>query len=135
MENHAEPDAAATIWAAQLDMYQGFLTSDRARTDRHIHPDGTMWDSAYEPLIRGLDGLQAVRDQRPTGPDAVKVEALEAHDEVITVLGDVAITRHLLTVRFEGGAQAPERIRNTGVWRLTDGTWLNVHNHEDVLPG
>ncbi len=126
---------AADIWAVQLDLYQGFLTGDRARTDSHIHPDGTMWDSEYEPLIRGLDGLQVVRDLRPTGPDAVKVADLDAHDPVITVWGDTAVSRHLLTVLFEGGVQAPERIRNTGVWRRIDGAWLNVHNHEDVLPG
>ncbi len=124
---------AAEIWAAQLDMYEGFTTGDRPRIDRHISPDGTMWDSAHEPLIRGIDGLNAVRAARPT-QGVPSVSALEATDPVITVWGDTAVSRHLLTVRFDDPAVPVERIRNTGVWRRIGGVWLNVHNHEDVLP-
>jgi hypothetical protein len=126
--------AAADVWAVQLDLYEGFTTKDRPRIDRHIAVDGTMWDSEYEPLIFGLAGLNEVRAMRPTGPDAVQPVALEPSDPVVTVWNDFAVSRHMLTVTFDDPATRPERVRVTGVWRLLEGEWINVHNHEDVLP-
>ncbi|MEX1077860.1 MAG: nuclear transport factor 2 family protein [Homoserinimonas sp.] len=120
------------IWNAQNEMYRGFETQDRLRIDRHIHPDCTLWDSAHEALIRGLDGLNEVRAARPSGNDHVAVASLEAADPIIDVWGDVAVLRHTLVVRFEGDTP-DERIRNTGVWRRTPRGWLVAHNHEDVL--
>jgi len=125
---------ATDLWAIQLDLYQGFLTGDRARVDRHISADGTMWDSAHEPLIHGLTGLNEVRAARPTGADAPQVDDLDATEPVIDIWGDTALTRHLLTVTFSDASLPAERVRVTGVWRRVDGEWLNVHNHEDVLP-
>lgn len=122
----------AEIWYGQNEMYRGFETHDRPRIDRQIHPDCTLWDSAHEPLIFGLDGLNAVREARPTGDDQPKVASLKATDQIIDVWGDVAVLRHMLVVRFEGDTP-DERIRNTGVWRRTEGGWLVAHNHEDVL--
>ena len=123
---------AAEIWAAQNEMYRGFETKDRARIDRHIHPDCTIWDSEHEELVRGLDGLNAVRAARPVGDNEVKVASLEASNPVIDVWGDVAVLRHMLVVRFVDTIP-DERIRNTGVWRRTAQGWLVAHNHEDVL--
>jgi ketosteroid isomerase-like protein len=120
-------DDQETIWAAMNEIYAGFLTGDPDRTDRHIDPDATIWDSAEPDLIRGRDELEALRGRRPpsTPPDE-----LAASDPVIDVWGDVALVRHLLTV-VEGGQTT--RIRNTSVWRRRQGSWLVVHNHEDVL--
>lgn len=123
---------SAEIWDAQNEMYRGFETQDRPRIDRHIHPDCTVWDSEHVALVRGLDGLNAVRAARPTGADKVKVASLEALDPVIDVWGDVAVLRHMLIVRFEDDIP-DERIRNTGVWRRTPDGWLVAHNHEDLL--
>jgi len=125
---------ATDLWAIQLDLYQGFLSGDRARVDRHISRDGTMWDSAHEPLIHGLTGLNEVRAARPTGAGAPQVDDLDATEPVIDIWGDTALTRHLLTVTFADPGVPAERVRVTGVWRRVDGEWLNVHNHEDVLP-
>lgn len=122
----------AEIWDGQNEMYRGFETQDRPRIDRHIHPDCTVWDSEHETLVRGLDGLNAVRASRSTGDEQPKVASLEAFDQVIDVWGDVAVLRHMLIVRFEDNAP-DERIRNTGVWRRTSDGWLVAHNHEDVL--
>ena len=53
---------------------------------------------------------------------------------MIDVFGDIALVRHVLIVRFPPDAGVPdERIRNTSVWRRTDGRWLCIHNHEDVV--
>lgn len=120
-------DDQQAIWAAVNEIYAGFLAGDRARTDRQIDPAATIWDSAEPDLIRGKDELDALRRRRPpsTPPDE-----LAASDPVIDVWGDVALVRHLLTV-VEG--EQTTQIRNTSVWRRREGSWLVVHNHEDVL--
>jgi hypothetical protein len=53
------------LWAAVNAIYEGFLAGDREAIDRNISPDATMWDSSYEPLLRGKAELDAVRDARP----------------------------------------------------------------------
>ncbi len=126
-------DSEATeLWAAVNAIYDGFLAGDRAAIDRNISPDATIWDSAHAPLVRGRAELDAVRDARP--PDGAAPVELQATDPVIDVYGDVGVVRHVLVARFapESGEQ-DIRIRNTSVWRKTDGRWLCMHNHEDVL--
>lgn len=121
------------IWDAVLDMYDGFLTGDRARIDRHIHDDATVWDSEEPDLAIGRHQLDEIRSRRPSDPGANQVTDLKASSPVIDVWDDTAVCRHLLLVTF---ADAPaQHVRNTGVWRRFDGRWQLVHNHEDVLAG
>jgi ketosteroid isomerase-like protein len=123
---------AAELWAAVNAIYDGFLAGDRAAIDANISPDATIWDSAHAPLVRGKRELDAVRDARPS--DGAAPVALEATDPVIDIFGDVGVVRHVLVARFAPESGEPDqRIRNTSVWRRTDGRWLCVHNHEDVL--
>ena len=127
-------DDARQIWAAMTGVYDAFLAGDAARVDAVMHPDVTIWDSAEPGLVRGLDGLRALRSRRPApSPSAPTVVALRATDPVIDVWGDTALLRHLLRVQYAGGSPADELVRNTSVWRRVDGRWLAVHNHEDVL--
>jgi ketosteroid isomerase-like protein len=117
------------VWAAVTAIYAGFLEGDRGAIDARIAPDATLWDAFHEPLISGKEELDAVRDARPEGgPQPVD---LRPADPVIDVYGDVAVVRHLLTAVYADGSE--QRIRNSGVWRLTDGRWLCVHNHEDLF--
>jgi len=120
------------VWAAVKAIYAAFLAGDRKEIDANISPDATVWDSAHEPLVRGRDELDAVRDARtPGGPTPTDLDAL---DPVIDVFGDVALVRHVLVVRFAPDAGLDdERIRNTSVWRKTGERWLCVHNHEDAV--
>jgi len=125
-------DEARQVWEAVQAIYAGFLAGDREAIDRNLSPEATLWDSAHEPLVRGKAELDAMRDLRPAG--GPRPTALDAVDPVIDVFGDVALVRHVLLVRFAPESGEPEqRIRNTSVWRLGDGRWLCVHNHEDVL--
>ena len=119
------------VWAAVNGIYRGFLADDRAAIDAHLSPEATLWDSVHEPLLRGKDDLDALRDARPTG--GPKPTDLVAVDPVIDVFGDTALVRHVLLAHFDGAPT--ERIRNTSVWRKVDGRWLCVHNHEDVVAG
>ena len=123
------------IWAAVLDMYAAVLAGDRARVDRHISDDATIWDSEEPDLAVGKAELDAIRDRRPAAGDGPQLADLQASDPRIDVHGDVAWCRHLLRVTFADDAAAPQLVRNTGVWRRRDGRWQVVHNHEDVLQG
>jgi ketosteroid isomerase-like protein len=120
------------VWAAVQAIYAGFLAGDRPAIDAHISPDATVWDSAHEPLLRGREELDAVRDARsPDGPAPVGLVGI---DPVIDVFGDVALVRHVLVATFPPEASIPDvRVRNTSVWRKVDGRWLCIHNHEDVV--
>jgi ketosteroid isomerase-like protein len=120
---------AERVWEAVQSIYAGFLAGDRDAIDANISPEATIWDSSHEPLLRGKADLDTVRDARPSG--GPKPTSLRAVDPVIDVYGDVALVRHVLLVERADGA--PERIRNTSVWRKTGGRWLCVHNHEDVV--
>ncbi len=120
------------VWAATLEVYQGFLAADRPRIDANLHPDGTFWDSEEAEMISGKAELDAARDRRPAPADGPSVVALDAVDPVIDVWGDTALARHWVTVRFAGDELPAESVRVTAVWRRQDGRWLAVHNHEDV---
>ncbi len=122
------------IWTAVQEMYAAHVAGDRGPSARYLHPDVTIWDSEEVPLVRGTAGLEALRDRRPAGPGVPRVTAIEAVDPVIDVWGDVALCRHVLTVRFSDGAP-PQTVRNTGVWRRGADGWQLAHNHEDVVAG
>ena len=125
-------DDQQAVWAAVQAIYAGFLSGDRAAIDAQISPDATVWDSAHEPLVRGRNQLDAVRDARPPGGPA-PID-LVAQDPVIDVFGDIALVRHVLVAAFAPDAGLPDvRIRNTSVWHKVDGRWLCIHNHEDVV--
>ncbi|TXK19839.1 nuclear transport factor 2 family protein [Homoserinibacter sp. GY 40078] len=133
MTDPTHPDAQA-IWSAVRDMYDAYLDGDRERSNSHIAPDVTLWDTAHEPLVSTRDGLDALRDTRPEPDPATRVVAIETGDPVIDVWGDIALVRHTFEVVFASEELPRERVRNTGVWHRRDGRWLVVHNHEDVLP-
>jgi len=123
---------AERIWLATLDIYGGFLAGDRPRIDAHLHPDATFWDTDEAELIRGKAALDAARDRRPADGAGPRVVALDAADPVIEVWGEIALARHWLTVRFADDSAPAQDVRVTTVWRLVEGEWLAVHNHEDV---
>lgn len=134
MPDHATTSADAEwLSRAVYEMYDAYLTSDRARADGYIADDVTIWDTEHEPLVHGLSGLNALRDSRPAGSVA-SVAGIDVTEPVVDVWGDIALVRHTFVVRFVDPAAAPERVRNTAVWQRRDGRWLVVHNHEDVLP-
>ena len=132
-ENAMTTQDAEWLTRAVYEMCDAYLTSDRARADSYIADDVTIWDTEHEPLVRGISGLNALRDARPAGSVAA-VAGIDVTDPVVDVWGDVALVRHTFVVRFADPATAPERVRNTAVWQRRDGRWLVVHNHEDVLP-
>jgi hypothetical protein len=133
------PDERA-VWDEQKAIYTAFLAGDRARVDRRIHPDATIWDGVAEPLAHGLDDMDAIRATRPPADRAPVITECEVDAPVFTVYDDTAIGRHVLRVTSvatdpDSGARRTilEVIRVSSAWRRIDGDWWVVHSHEDVF--
>ena len=90
------------IWEEQKAIYTAFLAGDRARIDRHIRPDATIWDAVTERIARGLADLDAIRATRPTGTAQPVTTRVEVDDPIIDVSGDLAVARHVLRVEERG---------------------------------
>lgn len=122
------------IWDEQKAIYTAFLAGDRARIDRHIHPDATIWDAVTERIARGLGELDAIRATRPVGDAQPVTTRVEVDDPIIDVSGDLAVGRHLLRVEEhgpEGGVRQLMRVSQG--WRRIDGVWHIIHSHEDLF--
>lgn len=120
------------IWRNIRHMLDCYLTKDRKNADNHIAEDVTLWDSVEPQLIFGLRGLNALRDRRPSSESGPKVLSIENLNPVIDVIGEIAIARYELLIHFDSGIP-DEHIRNTAVWRIVNGAWKVIHNHEDVI--
>lgn len=120
------------IWKNIRHMLDCYLAKDRKNADNHIAEDVTLWDSVEPQLIFGLRGLNALRDRRPSSESGPKVLSIENLNPVIDVIGEIAIARYELLIHFDSGIP-DEHIRNTAVWRIVNGAWKVIHNHEDVI--
>ncbi|MFT4279939.1 YybH family protein [Microbacterium sp.] len=121
----------AAVWARMLQMYRLAERGDSDAVDRLLAPDATFWDTDAVDLVVGLDALRDVRRGRPDPGDDSAFE-IETEEPLIDVHGDIALVRHVFRVR-KGGADVWWFVRNTSVWRRSNGEWLLAHNHEDVL--
>ena len=124
-----------SIWKEQKDIYAAFLAGDRARIDRRIHPEATIWDGEVEQIARSREDLDRIRAGRPPADGADVIVAVRVDDPIITVFGDTAVMRHVLrvtSVAKESMARTVEVLRVSSAWRRIDDEWWIFHSHEDV---
>lgn len=122
-------------------MYEDYLRGDPAAIDARLAEDVTIFDSASDALVSGLDGLAALRRSRasrpadPTAPVWTET-ALSIADLGVRAIGDVVVATWWLRVDGTdplGTPVSPELSRNTAVLRRDPGGTLRiVHLHEDV---
>lgn len=134
IDGHLENRIKSELWSNVRIMFDAFLAKNRALANSFIAEDVTLWDSVERDLVVTLEGLNQLRDRRPApSTNSPQVIAIENFNPHITVHGNLAIVRYEFIVKFDQGLP-DELIRNTAVWRLQDGKWQVIHNHEDVLP-
>lgn len=123
------------IWTEQKAIYGGFLAGDASRVDHRIAEEATIWDWETERLSKGHDEFNKVRAARPKGDDIPVAIGLTTDDPVITIFGDLALCRHLVTGRYRmPDASILDRVlRCTLLWRKRDGEWWIMHSHEDII--
>lgn len=120
------------VWNEMKSMYAGFLTGDRARTDAHMHPEITVWDTVVRDIADGLVDYNALRAARPTDPDQPRIATITCHQPIVSVWGDTAVMRHTLEADYVDDAAPHEFVRASSAWRRVGGDWMLVHSHEDV---
>jgi ketosteroid isomerase-like protein len=133
----AAPDAGlsaeAAIPAYFEQIYAAFLAGDTAALDSYLAADITIWVPSQPQLSMGLSGLAAIRAGRPADAGVNTATSVAVHDMVVSSHQDVAWARHVIVVEFANAE--PEVMRCTSVWQRTTSGWLQVHSHEDLLPG
>jgi ketosteroid isomerase-like protein len=125
--------AQQAIPAIMDEIYAAFLSGDTKTLDSHLDPDITIWVPSEAPLVLGVSGLNALRARRPSDSGVNTTTSISVHDLQVDSHQDIAWARWILVVEFSSGPV--EVMRCSAVWRLVDGQWLQVHSHEDLLPG
>jgi ketosteroid isomerase-like protein len=114
-------------------IYAAFLAGDTETLDSYLHDDITVWVPSEQPLCFGKAGLNGIRSRRPADSGENATTGLTVHDMVIDSHQDVAWVRHVIVAEMPDAD--PEVFRCTSVWRWIAGSWLQVHSHEELLPG
>lgn len=128
-------DDQRTIWDEQKAIYAAFLRGDASRVDRRISSDATIWDWETVRIAKGHDAFNQIRAARPTGVDVPKAVAMTTEDPIISIFGELALARHLVTVLYNAsdGSSLAKTLRCTLMWQKRAGEWWIVHSHEDVI--
>lgn len=122
-------------------MYDDYLRGDSAAIDALLAEDVTIFDSASDALVTGLEELAVLRRKRFSAPADAQSStwtetALTIEDLSVREVGDVVIATWWLRVDgadTRGVAVSPELSRNTAVLqRRSDGSLRIAHLHEDV---
>ncbi len=129
----APRSAAEAIPEIMTEIYAAFLRGDTTVLDSHLSDDVTIWVPSEYPISLGKAGLDAMRSRRPADAGVNTATAITVHEMRVDSWQEVAWVRHVLVVEYAD--EEPEIMRVSGVWRLIDGQWLQVHSHEDGLPG
>ena len=124
--------ADGAVTALIDDLYAAVLAGDRARFDRHLAPDVTIWESHVDTMMHGVDELTAYRDARDERDGPSMLVSLTADDKLVEVFDGVALARYRLVA---GTGDADIEFRVTDVLR-DDGVdgWRIVHHHSERQP-
>jgi ketosteroid isomerase-like protein len=126
------PRAEDYIPAAFDRIYAAFLAGDTSTLDSYLDDDITIWIPPEPQLSLGLAGLDAIRARRLADSGMNTATAVTVHDMLVDSHQDVAWARHVLVVEMAGQTDV---MRVTSVWHRDGSRWLQVHSHEDLLPG
>ena len=129
----AGPSAEAAIPAYFEQIYAAFLAGDTGALDSYLDDDITIWVPSQPQLSLGIAGLDAIRARRPPDAGVNAATSVAVHDMVVSSHQDIAWARHVIVVGYADAE--PEVMRCTSVWQRTTSGWLQVHSHEDLLPG
>lgn len=128
-------DDQLSIWNEQKAIYAAFLVGDAKRVDRRIAPEATIWDWETERIPKSHAEFDKVRARRPKGDHVPTPISMTTDDPVITIFGDLALCRHLVTCTYRqpDGSLIGRTLRCTLQWQRKSGEWWIIHSHEDII--
>lgn len=119
------------------DMYAAFLAGDRRRFDAHLHPELTTWETHLPGPLLDRAALDSYRNLRDAAGERPALARLAAEQKRIEVWGDTGLARYVLAAmpagNGSGNGNGERRYRVTDVLRRTDGEWLVVHHHAELV--
>ncbi|MGO4680154.1 YybH family protein [Microbacterium sp. 2MCAF23] len=141
MNESAHPLPHDDVHRLLTGMYDDYLRGDSAAIDALLAEDVTIFDSASEPLVTGLEELATLRGRRRGAAEDQSAPAwtetsLTIEDLRVRAVGGVLVATWWLRVDGideHGAAISPELSRNTAVLlRQADDSLRIAHLHEDV---
>lgn len=131
MSQSETPGATSEIAALITSLYNAY--GDRPSFDAHLDPQVTIWESDSPTMLRGLEALDDLRDERSTrtGPP---VKSLETELLRVEAWDTTGIACYRLRARLADDSFAEQSFRVTDVVRRDGTGWRIVHHHSEVNP-
>jgi len=127
------------IW----ELHRGFVdanrTGDSSFLRAHMWPDADtlIWYNLNQSIYVGVDHIVELWDMLRAAMGG-KTAKVEAFDDRVTVVGDMALVHYLLHFGADFGALGKfvQDARSTEVWRKQNGEWKMIHFHcSNYIPG
>ena len=127
------------IW----ELHRGFLTANKTgdvpflRKNMAPGADTLRWYNLNQSNYIGVDHICELWEMLRAA-SAGREAKVEARDERVTIVGDMALVTYLLNFGADFGALGKfvQEARDTEVWQKLDGEWKMIHFHcSNYIPG
>jgi ketosteroid isomerase-like protein len=125
------------------ELHVGFLNANKTGDSQFLRdhmapgPDTLIWYNLNQSNYIGVDHIVELWDMLRAAA-AGKEAVVQARDERITIVGDLALVTYLLHFEADFGAlgRFVQDARDTEVWQRLNGEWKMIHFHcSNYVPG
>ena len=127
----AEKQAVEAVIRANYNAFTTRVTDDDGEVAAQ---DVTIWDVFEPELIIGLDARKAFQRRDIEQSVARGPLPFDVTIQLITLHGDIAITRHHVNFNYEPPNDVSGRVRITQVLQKFDDQWKIIHTQEGMVP-
>jgi ketosteroid isomerase-like protein len=125
---------ADQILAVIDGMFAAFGAHDPAGVEAALDPDCTIWDVFVPGLIVGPEARRAFHEADRMQSVARGPLRMERSDPLISVWGDIALARYVLSFEYAPPNAVSGDVRISTLFRRHSGAWRIVHHHEGLAP-
>jgi hypothetical protein len=127
----AEKRAVEAVIRANYNAFTTRVTDDGAE---YAAEGVTIWDVFEPELIIGIDARKAFQRRDIDQSVARGALTFDVTIQLITLHGDVAISRHHVDFNYEPPNAVSGHVRVTQVLQKFDSQWKIIHTQEGVVP-
>lgn len=132
-ETTSDPEKQA-IEAVIRANYNAFTTRQTDDDGEFASKDVTIWDVFEPELIIGREARKAFQRRDIEQSVARGSLTFDVTIQLITLHGDIAISRHHVDFTYEPPNAVSGRVRVTQVLEKIDGHWKIIHTQEGMVP-